>query len=90
VDLEVLPQLRLVRRGDRERRQEVEVHVGLPGGVLRMLDERLATEELGEPAAVERPAGARAPARARDARAERGVHVAGAVGVAERRVRVGE
>ena len=55
-----------------------------------MLDERLATEELGEPAAVERPAGARAPARARDARAERGVHVAGAVGVAERRVRVGE
>ena len=50
---EVLGELRRVRRGDRERRKEIDVDVGLPGRVLRVLDERLATEELGEPPAVE-------------------------------------
>jgi hypothetical protein len=48
VDLEVLAELALVRRGDRERREELDVDVGLPGGVLRVLDEAVAAEELGE------------------------------------------
>ena len=55
VDLEVLAELRLVRRGDRERRQQLQVHVRLPGGVLRVLDQRLTAEQLGEPRTVERP-----------------------------------
>ena len=56
VDLEVLAELRLVGRGDRECCEEIEVDVGLPGGILCVLDERLAAEKLGEPSAVERPA----------------------------------
>src|SRR5207249_7410553 len=77
VDLEVLAELCLVRRGDRERREQLEVDVGLPGGVLRVLDERLAAQQLSEPVAVERPAGAGAAAGAGDAGAERGVRAAG-------------
>ena len=91
VDLEVLAELALVGRGDRERREQLEVHVGLPGGVLRVLDERLAAEQLGEPRAVERPARAGAAAGAGDAGAERArASWRGALGVAQRRVGIRE
>src|SRR2546429_49826 len=62
----------------------------VPVRVLRVLEGRLAAQQLGEPVAVERPAGAGAAAGAGDAGAERGVRAAGAVGVAERGKGVGE
>jgi len=53
VDLEVLAELALVRRGDREGRKELEVHVGLPRGVLRVLDDSVAAQQLSESRAIE-------------------------------------
>ena len=55
-----------------------------------MLDQPVAAEQLGEPAAVERPARAGAAAGARDAQPERGVQRAQALGVAQRGIGVGE
>ena len=88
VDLEVLAELALVRRGDREGREELEVHVGLPRRVLGVLDDLVAAEQLGESGAIERPARACASAGAGDARPEGGVRRARPVGVAKRRVGV--
>ena len=88
VDLEVLAELALVRRGDREGRKELEVHVGLPRGVLGVLDDSVAAEQLGESRAIERPARARTPAGPRDARPESRVRGARPVTVAKRRVGV--
>ena len=88
VDLEVLAELALVRRGDREGRKELEVHVGLPRGVLGVLDDSVAAQQLGESRAIERPARARTPAGPRDARPESRVRGARPVTVAKRRVGV--
>ena len=90
VDLEVLGELREVRGGDRERREQLGVHVPLPGGVLRVHHEAVAAEQLGEPRAIERPARAGAAADARDAARELAVGVSQALGVAQRRVGVGQ
>ncbi len=90
IDLEVLAELALMRRGDREARKKLHVHVGLPGRVLCVLDDALAAEELGEARAVDRPTRAGAAAGAGDARAEGGVGRAGPLGIAKRRVRVRE
>ena len=90
VDLEVLGELREVRCGDREGRQQLGVHVPLPGGVLRVHHEPVAAEQLGEPRAIERPARAGAAADARDAARELAVGVSQALCVAQRRVGVGE
>src|SRR5439155_6953707 len=70
VDLEVLAELALMRRGDRERREELEVDVGLPRGVLGVVDEPVAAQQLGESRAIERPARAGTPAGSGDARPE--------------------
>src|SRR4051794_3744668 len=53
VDLEVLAELTLVRRGDRERGEQLDIDVRLPGGVLRVLDDAFAAEQLRETRAVE-------------------------------------
>ena len=45
VDLEVLADLALVRRRDRERREELDIDIRLPGRILRMLDQPLAAKE---------------------------------------------
>jgi hypothetical protein len=55
VDLEVLAELALVSRGDREGREKLDVDIGLPRGILRVLDDAIAAEQLGEPRTVERP-----------------------------------
>ena len=62
VDLEVLAELALVGRGDRERREQLDVDVGLPGGVLRVLDERRRSR------AARRAARGRAPSASRRCR----------------------
>ena len=82
VDLEVLCELREVRGRDRERREQLGVDVPLPGGVLRVLHQTLAPEQLRQPGAVERPARARAPADPGDAARELAVGVLQALGVA--------
>ena len=88
VDLEVLAELALVRGRDREGREQLDVDVGLPRRVLRMLDDPVAAEQLGEPRSVERPARACAATGAGDARPERRVRRAHAIGVPERRIGV--
>ena len=70
--------------------EQLDVDVGLPGRVLGVLDEPVAAEQLGQAAAVERPARAGAAAGAGDAQPERAVRGAQALGVAQRRVGVGE
>ena len=74
VDLEVLAELALVRRRDRERREQLDVDVGLPGGVLRVLDQRRRSP--GARRAGPRSSAQREPAlppAPGDARAEGGV-----------------
>ena len=88
VDLEVLRELALVRRGDREGREELEVHVGLPRGVLGVLDDLVAAQQLGESHPIEGPARARTAAGPRNARPESRVRCARPVSVAKRRVGV--
>ena len=90
VDLEVLAELALVGRGDGQGRQQLDVDVGLPRGVLGVLDEAVAAEQLGEPYPVERPARAGAPPGPGDALAQGGVVGARPRGVAQRRVGVGQ
>ena len=90
VDLEVLRELREVRGRDRERREQLGVDVPLPGRVLGVRDEALAAEQLGQPRAVERPARAGAAAGAGDAARELAVGAPQALGVAQRRVGVGQ
>jgi hypothetical protein len=44
VDLEVLAELTLVRGRDRERREELDVDIRLPGRVLGVFDDPVAAE----------------------------------------------
>ena len=85
VDLEVLAELALVRRGDREGRRSSR-YVGLPRGVLGVLDDSVAAQQLGESRAIDdqrEPA----PRRPRDAR-PRAACEARPVTVAKRQVGV--
>ncbi len=90
VDLEVLRELRQVRGRDRERREQLGVDVPLPGRILRVRDEAVAAEQLGQPRAIERPARAGAAAGAGDAAGELAVGAPQALGVAQGRIGVGQ
>ena len=70
-------------RRDRKRREQLDVHVGLPRSVLRMLDQPIAAKQVGKAHPVERPARTGAAAGAGDARPERGVRPARTLGVAQ-------
>src|SRR5688500_14160305 len=75
-----------MRRGNRERREELEVDIGLPRGVLGMLDEPLAAQQLGDSRAIDRPARPRTSAGTGDARPKSSVRRTRAVTVTKRRV----
>ena len=88
VDLEVLGELALMGGRYRERREQLDVHVGLPGGVLRMLDQPVAAEQLGKTGPVERPTRAGTATGTGDAHPQHGVRPPRAVGVAQGRIGV--
>ena len=81
VDLEVLADLALMRGRDRERREQLDVDIGLTRRILGVLDHAVAAKQVGEERSVERPARAGAATGPGDAFPEGRVRCPRAIGV---------